>query len=268
VTSIGLDHTEYLGSTLEEIAGEKAGIFKRGAVAVIGEQDPTIRTFLAERAHAAGASNVRVVADEVRVSDVVVDESGTRCTIAMNGQTASLRTPLAGRHQAANLAFALTMLDSAGDEFAVSLDQAAEHLSDVRIPGRFEHVGRYIFDVAHNPAGAEVLTQTIRAVAPAQPITVVLCVLRDKDWREMIRVLSSVAARFVFTMAPTAPANRAWDLDEVSAFARDLGVVFDVTPNFAAALEAPSSHDGTLLITGSFHTVGDAMAHLQVSPVH
>ncbi|HEY4132783.1 MAG TPA: folylpolyglutamate synthase/dihydrofolate synthase family protein, partial [Gemmatimonadaceae bacterium] len=256
VTSIGLDHTEYLGSTLAEIAGEKAGIFKPGVVAVIGEQDPHIRALLAERAHQAGASRVRIVAEEMRVDHIVVDEMGTRCSVEWKGERATLRTPLAGRHQASNLAFALTMLDSGGEDFAVGLDEAAAHLNDVRIPGRFEHRGRHIFDVAHNPAGIEVLTQTIRAIAPQQPITVVLCVLHDKDWREMIRLLTTVAARFVFTMAPTAPASRAWDLDEVASFARELGIAFDVNPNFGAALDSSTTSAGTVLITGSFHTVG------------
>jgi dihydrofolate synthase / folylpolyglutamate synthase len=266
VTSIGLDHTEYLGDTLEEIAGEKAGIFKAGKAAVIGERDPRIRELLADRARAAGASVVRIAADEIAISDVVVEDSGTASTIEWRGESATLRTPLAGRHQAANLAFSLLMLDSAGPEFAVGLTEAAAHLGDVRIPGRFEHVGRYIFDVAHNAAGAEVLVQTIAAVAPPEPIVVVLCVLRDKDWREMIRTLSGIAARFVLTMAPTAPASRAWDLNDVAAFTRELGVVADVVPDFSAALDVPSEIARTVLVTGSFHTVGDAMARLQVSP--
>jgi dihydrofolate synthase/folylpolyglutamate synthase len=267
VTSIGLDHTEYLGSTLEEIASEKAGIFKPGCVAVIGEQDPHIRDLLAERARQAGASRIRIAADEVTIGDIVVDESGTRCTVEWNGRQISLHTPLAGRHQASNLAFSLLLLDSAGPPFAVSLDEANMHLDNVRIPGRFEHVGRYIFDVAHNPAGAEVLVQTIAAVAPPLPIVVVLCVLRDKDWREMIRALSRVASRFIFTMAPTAPVNRVWDLNEVSEFAHELGLTADVIPDFGAALDASDERASTVLITGSFHTVGDAMARLQVSPL-
>jgi dihydrofolate synthase/folylpolyglutamate synthase len=128
-------------------------------------------------------------------------------------------------------------------------------------------VGKFIFDVAHNPAGAEVLAQTVASVAPAQPISVVLCVLRDKDWREMIRVLGRVAARFVLTNAPTAPASRAWDLDEAARFTREIGVAADVVPEFSAALSAAGEGAGTVLVTGSFHTVGDAMALLQVSPL-
>jgi dihydrofolate synthase/folylpolyglutamate synthase len=267
VTSIGLDHTEYLGSTLEEIAREKAGIFKPGRPAVIGERDPHIRQLLAEHAVAAGASSVRVVAEEVTLEMASVDDAGTTCAVEWRGQRATIHTPLAGLHQASNLAFSLVMLDAAGGSFAVSLDEAARSLDQVRIPGRFQHVGRYIFDVAHNPAGAEVLAQTLAAVAPPTPVAAVMCVLRDKDWREMIRALSGVVSHFVLTNAPTAPASRAWDLGEVLAYARGLGLSADACPDFADALEASTSSAATVLVTGSFHTVGDAMALLQVSPL-
>jgi dihydrofolate synthase/folylpolyglutamate synthase len=266
VTSIGYDHTEYLGGTLEEIAREKAGIFKPGRPAVIGEQDPHIRGLLAELAHAAGASSVRVVADEITLHDVRVDDGGTTCDLEWHGTRATLRTPLAGRHQAANLAFSLVTLDAAGESVA-ALEESRKYIDRVRIPGRFQHVGRFIFDVAHNPAGAEVFAQTVAAVDPPTPIAVVLCVLRDKDWREMIRVLSRVAGHFVLTMAPTAPASRAWDLAEVLEFTRSLGLAAEVVADFAAALDRAGEHAATVLVTGSFHTVGDAMALLQVSPL-
>jgi len=267
VTSIGLDHTEYLGVTLEEIAKEKAGIFKPARPAVIGESDPAIRTLLAEHAHAAGASQVRVVADDVRLSDLFVGEDGTTVTIDGLGDHARLRTPLVGRHQATNLAFALTMLDAAGGPFRVRLSEAAAPLDAVRIPGRFQHVGRYVFDVAHNPAGAEVVAQTLAALAPPRPVVVLLCVLRDKDWRAMLRVLRRVGTHFVLTMAPTAPASRAWDLTEVEAFARTEGLSAESVADFDSALARARAIGKTVLVTGSFHTVGDAMARLQVSPL-
>lgn len=265
VTSIGYDHTEYLGSTLEEIAGEKAGIFKSGRVAVVGETDPRIRELLAARARAAGASSVRVVSNEVHVSGTVVEDAGTTLDVEWKGERMTLHTPLVGDHQAANLAFALVMLDAAGPPFATSLSEASRHLDRVHIPGRFQHVGQFIFDVAHNPAGAAVLARTLAAVSPPRPITAVVCVLRDKDWREMIRVLSRVVGRFVVTMAPTAPTSRAWDLSEVMEFTRTLGLDVDTVEDFDAALETARASAATVLVTGSFHTVGDAMSRLQVS---
>jgi len=267
VTSIGYDHTEYLGSTLEEIAGEKAGIFKPNRPAVVGESDSHIQELLAIRAGAVNASSVRRVSREVHVSRTVVDDAGTTCDVEWKGERMTLHTPLVGDHQAANLAFALVMLDAAGPPFAMSLAEASRYLDRVHIPGRFQHVGQFIFDVAHNPAGAEVVAQTIMAVSPPRPITAVLCVLRDKDWREMIRVLSRVVSRFVLTMAPTAPASRAWDLAEVTEFTRTLGLDVDTVADFDAALDTARASGATVLVTGSFHTVGDAMSRLQVSPL-
>ncbi|HEY4217678.1 MAG TPA: folylpolyglutamate synthase/dihydrofolate synthase family protein [Gemmatimonadaceae bacterium] len=267
VTSIGLDHTEYLGTTLEEIAGEKAGIFKAGRPAVIGERDPHIRALLARRARAAGASVVRIVSDEIAADNIQVDDAGSVSDFEWREHRTTLRTPLTGRHQISNLAFSLVMLDAAGSAYAVGAEEAASQLHHVRIPGRFQHVGRWIFDVAHNAAGAEVLAQTMAAVMPPMPITVVLCVLRDKDWRSMIRVLSRMASRFVLTMAPTAPASRTWDLAEAESFARGLGLTVEREEDFARALDRAQSNAATVLVTGSFHTVGDAMSLLQVSPL-
>jgi dihydrofolate synthase/folylpolyglutamate synthase len=267
ITSIGFDHTEYLGNTLEEIAREKAGIFKSGRPAVIGEQNPDIRRLLADGARAAGASSVRVVADEIQLADVVVEDDGTSVTVGGLGDRLRLHTPLTGRHQAANLAFALTVLDAANGGYGVGLREAERRLGWVRIPGRFRHVGQYIFDVAHNADGAAVVAQTLDSVRPPAPVVVVLCVLRDKDWREMIRVLRPVVAHFIITMAPTAPASRAWSIDDVMSFAETEQLSAESIVDFGAALSRARELGQTILITGSFHTVGDAMARLQVSPL-
>ena len=130
----------------------------------------------------------------------------------------TLRTPLAGEHQAANLAFSLVAARRRRRAVRPRRRACSRACATCESPGAFSDVGTFIFDVAHNPAGSEVLAQTLSAVSPPQPVTVVLCVLRDKDWREMIRTLARVASRFVVTMAPTAPASRAWDLDEARAF--------------------------------------------------
>ena len=265
VTSIGLDHTEYLGSTLDEIAREKAGIFKPGRAAVIGETNPRIRALLARLAEQHGASSIRIAVDEVHLAHVDVTAAGTTCDLVWKGRPLRLTTPLAGQHQAANLAFAMTMLDASGPPLSPSPEAWATALPTVHIPGRFQRTGKFILDVAHNPAGIEVLAKTLRSVAPPEPIVVLLCVLRDKDWRDMIRVLSTVVSRFVLTMAPTAPASRAWDIDEAAAFARDTGRDVDVVADFGEAIERAASGAGSVLITGSFHTVGDAMSLLPLA---
>jgi dihydrofolate synthase/folylpolyglutamate synthase len=267
VTSIGFDHMEYLGTQLHDIAREKAGIFKSGVPAVIGEPDPEVRGWLARSARVAGASVVRVAAEEMHATEVTLTDRGTRFRLRALGDEQLVETPLVGRHQAANFAFTLALLDAAGPPYAATLAEAAEAVGEVRLPGRFQHVGQWIFDVAHNTDGARTLAASVANVAPPAPVTVLLCVLADKDWRSMLDALSAVAGRFVLTEAPTAPANRRWPLREVLAYAQQRGYEAHAEPDFDAALRSAPANGGTVLVTGSFHTVGDAMARLQLSPL-
>lgn len=273
VTTIGWDHMEYLGHTLDAIALEKAGIFKRGRPAVIGERSPDIRAVLSERAKELGAIPL-VVADSVSVEDIEVSGSdgggiggGTAATFEMHGERARLHTPLAGRHQAFNLAFTLALLDEAGPDYRFTLGQAAPLLDQISLPGRFQRTGNYIFDVAHNADGARVLAETLRAVRPPGPVRALFCALRDKEWEEMLRTLEPVIDEFVLTNAPTAPASRSWDLEQAREFLVRNGLAGEVVLPFESALRrVEQAGSGTIVVTGSFHTVGDAMACLHVSP--
>lgn len=265
VTSIGWDHMEYLGHTLEAIAGEKAGIFKAGRPAVIGEQTRELRTLLAARAAAIGALPF-IVADQVAVSDIEVSARGTSAMFEVSGERRRLHTPLVGRHQAYNLAFTLALLAQAGGPYAFALRDAAPLLERVSLPGRFHRAGKYIFDVAHNADGARVLCETLRDVAPARPVTALFCALRDKEWQDMLTALAPAVDGFVLTNAPTAPESRAWKLDDVADFTQRTGLSAEIVSSFDAAIDR-ARNAATVVVTGSFHTVGDAMARLQVSPL-
>ena len=258
VASIGIDHTEYLGTTREQIAFEKAGIFKSGRPALIGEPDAEIRELLAHHARATGAAPIRSVADDAPVSDIVIEPTGGT-SFTMGGRR--LHTGLTGAHQASNTALAVLMLEAAGYSYS------ADVLPGVTLPGRFQRVGRYIFDVAHNPDGAAVLAKTLQAVAPPKPIVAVVSVQADKDWRGILTALSASVDHFVLTSAPTAPESRAWRPEDAVTFAREHQWSADIEHDFARALAKGESAGGTVLVTGSFHTVGDAMTNLQVSPL-
>ncbi|MEP7085945.1 MAG: folylpolyglutamate synthase/dihydrofolate synthase family protein, partial [Gemmatimonadota bacterium] len=267
VSSIGIDHVQYLGDTVELIAREKAGIFKRGVPAVIGESDAKLRAFLVELAHEAGAAPVRPVADEWKVSGISVSLQGTSFTLTTPESARRLRTPLIGRHQAMNAATALSMIESAGAPYAIAAVDPQRALDKVRIAGRFQSVGSIIFDVAHNPAGCEVLCETLEAVKPARPLTCLMTALRDKDWQAMMTTLAPLVDRFVLASPPSVPADRAWAPEEALKFALANGWKATAEPDFDAALAGARAGLGTTLITGSFHAVGDAMARLQVSPL-
>jgi dihydrofolate synthase/folylpolyglutamate synthase len=266
VSSIGIDHVEFLGHTRHEIAPEKAGIFKAGVPAVIGEPDSEIAELLERLALERKAIPFRVWR-ECPPTHVSVDGLGTSFEICLGGESAVLRTPLAGEHQASNTATALAMLFLAGNAYYGGLLETAGALQAVRLPGRFHRWGAFIFDVAHNPDGARVLAATIEAVGVRRPLVTMLSVLGDKDWIGVMENLARVTDRFVLTNAPTAPTSRAWSLDAALAYARSRGWDATAEPDFDRALEASRGEGATVLVTGSFHTVGDAMARLQVDPL-
>lgn len=267
VTSIGIDHVEYLGGTREEIAGEKAGIYKPGVPALSGEPDPAIDALLGEHARAHGASRVVSVWRDAPPQEITVGAQGTDFVLPVDGGRVALHTPLAGAHQASNAALALLMLREVGGRYWGGWEEARGALARVRLPGRFHVAPPYIFDVAHNTAGAETLVRTLHHVAPAAPVAAVLCVLNDKDWQGIMAALAPVVSHFVLTEAPTAPASRAWHLDEALAYAAQRGWSASATRDFDAALAEARERGATVLVTGSFHTVGDAMARLQVDPL-
>lgn len=267
VTSIGLDHTEYLGDTKQAIAAEKAGIFKRGRGAVIGEPDSSIRALLASKARDTGASPVHVVHERTAVSDVRVAANGTTFMYANGGGETMCHTGLIGAHQASNTASALDTLAQLPAPWTVSARDAAPSLPAVTLPGRFQIHGRYIFDVAHNRDGAEVLAATLKAVGLRRPCVAVVSVLADKDWRGMIGALLPEVDRIILTAAPTSPASRAWDPAQVLREALASGWPCVLERDFDRALVRALEEGETAVVTGSFHTVGDAMARLHVSPL-
>ncbi len=263
ITSVSIDHTEYLGKTEEEIAREKAGIFKPGIPSVIGDMSTNARVAIY---HSAAELGVGAVIDATRLyktSDVAVSPDGTAFTVEHGHESTWMRTGLVGAAQASNAAVALSMLRSAGSQWFVTLTEAAAVLPGVRLPGRFQFIGNVVLDVAHNPDGIRSLVQTLRQINPVGPLTVVLGVLKDKDWRQMMTLLGSLVDGIVLVEPPSAPADRVWDVNTALDFARSSGLPARIGTNFAAAVSDAGSVGGTVIVTGSFHTVGDALQVIQ-----
>ena len=261
ITSIGLDHQEFLGDNLSSIAREKAGIFKRGVPAVVAPvQDEHARAVLREVALQAGAPLIS--ADErYRPAFNEITYDGTTFTVMHDAQSRTLTTGLIGPSQVLNTCTALTMLEAAGGRYSVSLDEAAHVLPRVKLPGRFHRVRNIIFDVAHNPDGIAGTLKTFDFVGHPDRLTVILGVLADKDWRGMISKLWR-ADEIITVLPPTAPRSRAWDPDAAAKFAVEQGMRASVEPDFEKAVRNAANTPGLVLITGSFHTVGDAMVVL------
>jgi dihydrofolate synthase/folylpolyglutamate synthase len=266
VTSIGLDHTDLLGDTLDAIAREKAGIFKRGVPAVVGDGTPEIRSLLVKCAKEAGADPVVVLDDEYGISNVQISVRGTSFTLAMGSREERVTTPLIGEFQARNTAIAIATVAALGAEYLPASAEISTKLEKLFLPARFQRWRSFIFDVAHNPDGALTVAESIRNLNPSGPRLAIVAVLADKDWKGIIRALAPAIDRFVFTNAPSAPPERRWDPSAALAFAESEGLDSQLEPDLDAALERARKQGGTVLVTGSFHTVGDAMSRLQVSP--
>jgi dihydrofolate synthase/folylpolyglutamate synthase len=110
------------------------------------------------------------------------------------------------------------------------------------------------------------VAESVRALDPPGPRTAVVAVLSDKDWRGILRALAPAVDRFILTNAPSAPAERRWDPREALVFAKSESLQAELEPDIDAALSRAEDSSGTVVVTGSFHTVGDAMSRLQVSP--
>jgi dihydrofolate synthase/folylpolyglutamate synthase len=257
VTKIAEDHMKYLGDTLESIACEKAGIAKPGAPFVIGETAPALVEVLRREARQAmsradgrtaerGSSRTEV---DIRVLPPDYEWCGP--------------LSLAGPHQRRNAAVAHGILMALPEPYRPTQEEIGRAFGSVRVAGRLDRRGRWLFDVAHNPDGMRSLVTAVGAIRPKRPIHALVSILGDKDWPEMLVQLDQAIDRGILTIAPTAAA-RGWDIDWLGRWLRDPSrppphASWTLVPDFAEAIAKVQEGAGTMLVTGSFHTVGDVM---------
>lgn len=276
IVTIGLDHCEYLGQSLSEVAFEKAGILKRGVPAVIGELPAEALPVLEERARETGVPLVRL-GREACYANVRVDRTGTafRYCSSTWPEGTDFKVPLPGRHQAHNATVALLLLEVTRE----MPDPRRVHglLESVRWPGRVEAIrasgAEWILDAAHNPAGAASLAMTLRDLESRRPRVLVTAMLRRKAWPAILDRLCEETDAVVLTTAPSHPEGAAWDPDEARAYleqrrsGRERGIAAPVVcKDLAAALERARelAGEGTVVVAGSCYLVGDARLALGV----
>jgi dihydrofolate synthase/folylpolyglutamate synthase len=273
LTNVALDHAEYLGDTLEEIAAEKAGILKPGVPAVTAEVRPGPLGVFRRRAGEVGAP-LGELDPRTALTDLDVARDHTEFSIDTEAWgTLRVRTPLVGRHQAANAGLAVRLLELLPATLRPSADAVREGVASVRWPGRdqLEEIGEttWLFDVAHNIAGIQSLVSVVDRLELARPRVALVGVLGDKEWRRMLPPLLERVDRAVLTQPPSAPDTRRWDPEAAAAAVAGLASAgVEVVGDFDAALERVRSlaAGGTALVTGSCHTVGDALRALDRVP--
>jgi dihydrofolate synthase/folylpolyglutamate synthase len=271
VTNVALDHTQYLGESREAIAREKAGIFKPRIPALTGEADPAVVEVLRRCAADAGAP-LTTLEERVRTIDVETGLTGTRVSFdSATWGVRELSVPLAGVHQGRNAVLAAELLSLLPDPLRPVWETVERGFAGVRWPGRLQveevRGTTWLFDVAHNPAGVAVLVDALGGLDLPRPLVLVTGILADKEWSGMLGPLLARADAAILTTPPTAPPSRRWDPAAAARWAADqLGAAPRVIEDFEAALNRATTlaPHGTILVTGSVHTVGDALATLQL----
>ncbi|MBU6245053.1 MAG: bifunctional folylpolyglutamate synthase/dihydrofolate synthase [Actinomycetales bacterium] len=270
VTPIGLDHTEYLGDTVEQIAVEKAGIIKPGAQAVLARQEPGAAEVLLARCAAVDAVPIRE-GMEFAVLDREMAVGGQVLTVqAQQGPIDNVFVPLFGDHQAQNAAVALAAVEAfLSGEMGLDLETVREGFMAATSPGRLQIVRRsptVLVDAAHNPHGARALGVALQESFDFATLVGVVGILAEKDAQGMLIALEEILDSIVVT-APASPrAMPAEDLAGVAAeiFGEDRVWIehslLDAIDRATTLAEEVNDYGGAgVLVTGSVVLAGEAI---------
>jgi len=260
LTSIGLDHTDWLGETELEIAAEKLAVLRDHTTLVLGRVSPEVAA-LAER---------------------TATERGAKLFVAPEDPGEEIELRAAGRFQRRNFALACAAAEAFLGELDASL--IARVAASVTVPGRLERVAESpptFLDAAHNPDGAAALAEGLSEVAADGPVVACLAVLAEKDAKAMIAALTPAVTHLVATKLPL-PADgpirqgdldvsarrRGFAADELAGAAGGAGVEVEAVGDFedavARARDLAVRLDGTLLVTGSHYVLAPARAALRL----
>jgi dihydrofolate synthase/folylpolyglutamate synthase len=263
ITTIGLDHQEYLGPTEEKIAFEKAGIIKSGRPVVLGRMSPSARAVIAQVAEARSAP-VRELGRDFAVEGAETDRFDYRS--AGHGLR-DLRCGLAGRHQVDNAACALALLEAAGGEVWARAEPAVrEGLRHVQWDGRLEIIEQHptvLLDGAHNPSGAEALAAYLREFRRGRPdgrVFLVVAMMRDKDHAGFMAPFEPLVAEVFVTQAALARSASASELQRVFVGWRQPVHAVPVPADALAEAKRRARPEDLVCVTGSLMLVGEIKA--------
>ena len=258
ITDISLDHTEWLGHTITEIAREKAGILRPNGVLITLPQHPEANQAIGEAAMALNVRGVDATA-ALPYGTHTVTNTQNHYSLDIDGRHIEVDSPLAGQHQQRNIALAITAALELRNILSYDIDAAsiAAGIRQTHWLGRLEkltHNGRSILlDVGHNPAGAWTLRAAL--AAESQPArNLIFGCLDDKPVEELAQILFPLFERILLVPVPS---PRAASCSRLLAAAQSVGTPATLQPNLLTALQSlPADQDA--VITGSVYLVGEA----------
>jgi dihydrofolate synthase/folylpolyglutamate synthase len=284
IADISLDHQKFLGDTITEIAGEKAGIIRKHGVVVTLPQHPQANDVIG---HAIVDNEARPVSAAKYVPPVspgaaaytaghpIPTPGRSRYPLMVMGEEVAVDSPLVGRHQLRNLALAIAAAEELGGfGFKVLPTQIEQGIRATHWPGRFQvlapsaatHQRQMVLDVAHNPAGAWALRSALSENFSSRELTFVFAAMRDKAIQEIAEVLFPLAERVILTQVNNPRSATTGELRQAAA---RTGAEIYAEENVPAALARArdvSRSDGLIVATGSIFLVAEAMIALGIEP--
>jgi dihydrofolate synthase/folylpolyglutamate synthase len=267
ITSLSIDHQDQLGTTIDSIAKEKAGIMKKGVPVVTVQQEPNAMKVLKSEAEAIKAP-LSVTGDDIdfshRFETSREDGPHTRvCLTTLTSKFEHLRVPLYGKHQAINCGLALAMLDKLkASGYKIDNEKVSKGLDQVSLPGRMEIIcddPRVMIDGAHNAASIKAVIHAIGQNIPYDSMVVIFGCNKDKDVRGILNMLQYGADKVIFTRSNSPKAMLPQDLADI--YTEICGKMCQTALSLGEALQIAGSavsKEDLILITGSFYLIGQA----------
>ena len=278
LTSISLDHTQQLGTTVDKIAQEKAGIFKRSVPAVSVPQKPEVEGVLKKAAKATDTP-LRFAGKDIHFSyrfesSRDVGPHTRVCVTTPTSQFEHLPVPLVGEHQALNCGLALALLDELRNKGFDKIEEqtAVAGLSRTYLPGRMEIIcrdPRILADGAHNAASIAALMKAIGQNIPYDSMVVIFGCAADKDIAGIMRELTLGADKVIFTAANSGRAAKPKDLSaQYEEYSGRTAQTADTLEEALAVAASAVSREDIICVTGSFYLVGEAKVLLEAKNMH
>ena len=256
LTNIGLDHTDFLGSTLEEIATTKAGIIKEGGHAVIYPSTPSVEAVLADICQSRNVSMKKVDFSQIHSVSHSLEGQVFDC-----GNRKGLKLPLLGQHQLYNAAVALYVIDTLIEKgWNITEEQIRTGMAQTKWAGRFDIMGHdplFIIDGGHNPQCLEALVKNIEDYLPGRRIVGLTGVLADKDYGDMYQPVMPLIEQFVCI---TPPSDRKLEATELAEHLRQTGAkatACDTIEQGVQLAKQLAGKDGVVLCFGSLYSISD-----------
>ena len=266
ITNIGLDHTEYLGDTVEKIAETKSGIFKPHGHGVVYRSTPSVEAVY-ERVCAERDVSLR----KADFDGLVLKAHTLEGQVFDCGSRKNLVLPLLGDHQLHNASVVLSIADTLiGEGWKISEQNIYDGIRDVRWPGRFDIVCRkplFIIDGGHNPQCIEALVKNIQDYLAGKKVVALTGVLADKDYADMYKPVMPLVDRFVCI---TPPNPRKLEAEQLARYLRQVGAQAQTSESILDGVKKAmelAGKDGVVLCFGSLYSIGgirDALKDLGV----